>query len=69
MIYLLKFCSLIFQCAGLEAKEILSLEIKCKAASTSRRIHFLWIPDNIMNRLKENIALIHKNIQHRNVLF
>lgn len=41
MIYLLKFCSLIFQCAGLEAKEIVSLEIKCKAVSTSRSINFL----------------------------
>lgn len=41
MIYLLKFCSLIFQCVGLEAKEIVSLEIKCKAVSTSRSINFL----------------------------
>lgn len=41
MIYLLKFFSLIYQREGLEAKEILPLEIKCKAVYTSKSIHFL----------------------------
>lgn len=54
------------QCAGLEAKEILPLEIECQAVSTSRIIHYLGIHyfefQTILWVGEERTAHIHKNI-------